>query len=152
MGGSAAMSDSYNTSGPYDPKENPYEPVQTPGQQPNPLGLSSDERLWGMLAHLAALAGFVIPFPGGNLVGPLVIWLLKREEMPFVDDQGKESLNFQITILILVALGIVLSCLGVGVILLLILAIYPVVMVIIAAVRANNGEAYRYPLTIRLLT
>lgn len=144
------MSNPYDQPAPHDPQGSPYEPVQTPGYQPNPMGLTGDERVWGMLAHLTALAGFVIPF--GNIIGPLVVWLLKREEMPFVDDQGKESLNFQITILILMAVGVALACFFIGFILLLILAVYPVVMVIIAGVRANSGERYRYPLTIRLLT
>src|SRR6476469_8907749 len=61
--------------------------------------MDRNERMWGMFCHLAALAGYIgIPF--GNVIGPLVIWLIKKEDYPFVDDQGKESLNFQITILI----------------------------------------------------
>ena len=59
---------------------------------------NKDERMWGMFCHLAALAGFIIPF--GNIIGPLIVWQIKKEEFPFVEDQGKESLKFQISIFI----------------------------------------------------
>ncbi len=105
--------------------------------------------MWATLAHLSALAGFVIPF--GNLVGPLVVWLIKREEMPFVDNQGKEALNFNIsmTIYMMVALTLILVLIGIP--LLIFLAIAWLVLVIIASVKANEGIAYRYPVTIRLI-
>ena len=62
-------------------------------------GMSKDEKMWGMFCHLSALAGYIgIPF--GNIIGPLIIWMVKKEQFKFVDDQGKESLNFQITITI----------------------------------------------------
>jgi len=107
------------------------------------------ERTLGMLCHLLALCGFVIPF--GNVLGPLVLWLVKKEGMPFVDDQGKESLNFQISVAIYGAGAFLLSFIGIGIVLGAALAVFWLVMVIIATVRANNGERYRYPLTIRLL-
>src|SRR5690242_11127927 len=81
--------------------------------------LSSDERNWAMFCHLAGLAGFlpVIPFLG-NVIGPLVLWLVKREQYPFVDDQGKEALNFQITMLIATILAMLLIPVLVGIVLL----------------------------------
>jgi uncharacterized protein len=75
-------------------------------RQQLPFSVSSDERQWAMFAHLAALAGFVIPF--GNLIGPLIVWQIKKNEMPFVDDQGKEALNFQITVCLAVLVCILL--------------------------------------------
>ena len=63
-----------------------------------PAGGSSDERMWGMLCHLSTFAGYLVPF--GNISGPLIVWLVKKDEYAFVDDQGKESLNFQISITI----------------------------------------------------
>lgn len=74
--------------------------------------ISKEERTWGMVCHLAALAGYLFPF--GNIIGPLIVWLIKKEEMPFVADQGKESLNFQITMAILTAICIVLVFVMVG--------------------------------------
>lgn len=106
-----------------------------------------DTRLWGMLCHLTALAG-IIGIPFGNIIGPLVVWLVKREEIPFVDDQGKASLNFQISMTIYGLIAGILSCLGIGIILLLIVWIVDLVFIIIASIRANEGQPYRYPLAI----
>lgn len=111
--------------------------------------LSSEQRQWGMFAHLAALAGFVIPF--GNLIGPLVIWQIKKNEMPFVDDQGKESLNFQITVAIALIVCVLLMVIVIGALLLPIVGIGALIFTIIGAVRANAGEHYRYPFTLRLI-
>lgn len=103
----------------------------------------------GMLAHLSALAGFVIPF--GNIIGPLVIWLIKKDQSAFVDDQGKESLNFQITMMILYVLAGILVILVIGIFLLPLLALISLILLIVAAVKANSGERYRYPFAIRLI-
>jgi uncharacterized Tic20 family protein len=120
------------------------------GGPPELPPLSQDERNWGMLSHLAALAGFVIPF--GNIVGPLVVWLIKKDQMPFVDDQGKESLNFQISVTIYMIVSLVLVFVLIGILLLIAVVIFSLVMLIVAAVKANSGEAYRYPLCIRFLS
>jgi len=111
--------------------------------------LSKDERTWGMACHLGAFAGFIFPF--GNIVVPLVIWLIKSEDMPFVKDQGKESLNFQITAFIAFMVCALLMVVGIGFLLVWPLAIYVGIAVIIAAVKANEGVFYRYPLAIRLI-
>ena len=108
----------------------------------------------GMLCHLLALAG-VIGVPFGNILGPLIMWLVKKDEMAFVDDQGKESLNFQITVTVAVfVLGVLSFIPIVGCITLLALlaaCVGAVVLVIIASVKAAAGEPYRYPMTIRFI-
>lgn len=129
------------------------QPTETPppGDSPPPGGggVSPESRQWGMFAHLAALAGFVIPF--GNLIGPLIIWQVKKDEMPFVADQGKESLNFQITVTIAAIVCVVLMVVLIGALLLPLVGLAALVFVVIAAVKANQGEAYRYPVTLRLI-
>ena len=106
----------------------------------------SDERMWGMLCHLSGLSGGVIPF--GNIVGPLIVWMIKKDEYAFVDDQGKESLNFQISIMIYT---IVLALTIIGIPVAIGAMIFGLVMTVVAAVKANGGEYYRYPLTIRFV-
>ena len=110
-----------------------------------------EARNWGMLCHQSGLLLWIgVPF--GNIAGPLIIWLMKKDEMPFVDEQGKEALNFQISITIyLIAAGI-LSIILIGLPLLFGLLIAQIALVIIAAVKISGGETYRYPLTIRLIT
>src|SRR4028119_1459861 len=106
-------------------------------------------RMWGMLCHLSALAGLVIPF--GNVLGPLIVWLTKKNDFPFVDDQGKESLNFQISLTIYVAVAAMLALLLIGIPLLIALGIGGLILTVVGAVNANDGKAYRYPMTIRFL-
>ena len=109
-----------------------------------------DSKLYGMLCHLLALAGYIgIPF--GNIIGPLVIWLMKKDQYPFVNDQGKESLNFQISLTIYASVSALLIFIAIGMVLLPAVFVFGLVMVIIAAIQANQGVAYRYPLTIRFL-
>ena len=110
---------------------------------------NKDERMWGMFCHLAALAGFIIPF--GNIIGPLIVWQIKKEEFPFVEDQGKESLNFQISIFIYLIISGLLVILIIGIALLFAIGIFSLIMTIIAAVKANEGVAFRYPMSIRFI-
>jgi len=116
-----------------------------------PVVAGSDERTWAMLCHLSAFAGYVVPIPFANIVGPLVVWLIKKDQYPLVDDQGKESLNFQISMCIWSLLAALLILVVVGLFLLIGLIIFGIVVTIIAAVQANAGVCYRYPLTIRFL-
>jgi uncharacterized Tic20 family protein len=126
------------------------EPTPQTTPEPKQEGApSKDATTWGMLCHLIALAGFIIPF--GNIVGPLVIWLIKREEFPFVDDQGKEAINFQISITIYMIISAILIVVVIGILLMIALGVFAIVMIIIATMKANSGEKYRYPLTIRLI-
>jgi uncharacterized Tic20 family protein len=111
--------------------------------------LSNDARTWAMLCHLSAFAGYLVPF--GNIFGPLVIWLLKKDEYEFVDFHGKESLNFQITITIAAVVAGFSILLLIGLVLFPAVLLFDVVMKVIAAVKANNGEYFRYPLSIRFI-
>ena len=130
--------------------ENVQQPTpQTPPQAAQTAATSKDANTWGMLCHLIAFAGFVIPF--GNIIGPLVIWLIKKDQYEFVDDQGKESLNFQISMTIYFIISAILTIIIIGTLLLIALSIFDIVMIIIATIKANGGEKYRYPLTIRFI-
>lgn len=128
-----------------------YAPAAWP---PGQVETNPEARQWGMFAHLSALAGFIIPF--GHLIGPLVIWMMKKDQVPFVNDQGKESLNFQITVTIgLVAvfiIGLVSICIGgIGFLLVPAVGIIGAVMAAMGAMEANKGVAYRYPFALRLI-
>lgn len=121
-----------------------------PGAYPPPYGVApplsdSDQRLWAVLSHVGTLVlGFL---------APLIVWLVFKDRGAFVDDQSKESLNFQISATIYaLALGVIsLVTLGIGAVLYIPFGIVLLVFVIIAAVKASSGERYRYPLTIRLI-
>ncbi len=112
-------------------------------------GPTSDEKTWAMIAHLSAFAGYVIPF--GNVIGPLIVWLVKKDEYPLVDDQGRESLNFQITMSIALLISIPLVFVLIGILLLIVLPIVNIVLIIIGAIKASSGDPYRYPFCIRLV-
>ena len=90
-------------------------------------------------------------YPFANIIGPLVVWLIKKDEYPFVNDQGKESLNFQITMTVCGVVAFLLCFVLIGFLLLPAVILADVIMVIVAAVAANRGESYRYPFTIRLI-
>ena len=114
---------------------------QATGEEPD-----KDARTWAMVCHLTALSGFVVPF--GNLLGPLIVWAIKRDEHPFIDDQGKEAINFQLTLTIAFAISFILIFIFIGFPLIVILLIYNIIMIVIAAIKANEGGRYRYPCTI----
>ena len=104
---------------------------------------------WEVLCHVSALAGYVIPF--GNIIGPLVVWLIKRAEIPAVDAHGKEAINFQISVAIYAIDCGLLFLVAIGFFLLIALGIAVLVLTVIAAIKASSGELYRYPLTIRFI-
>lgn len=110
-----------------------------------------EERMWATFCHLSALALYIFPF-FGNIIGPLVIWLIKKDQYSLVDDQGKESLNFQISLTIYAFIAGILVLAMIGIPLLVAIGIFQIVMIILAAIQANEGKAYRYPLTIRFIT
>lgn len=122
-----------------------------------PLGVpGAEERQWGLFAHLSALAGLIIPF--GNLLGPFVIWMIKKDTMPFAADQAKEALNFHITVAaVCIVLGIIaipLTFIGIGLLLfplIGVIALAALVMAVIGGMKANEGVAYRYPFAVRLI-
>lgn len=109
-----------------------------------------DARTWGMVCHLVALAGCIIP-PFGYILGPLVVWAIKKDDHPFINDQGKEAMNFQLTMTIAIVVCIPLMFLLIGIPLMFIIGIFDLVMIIIASVKANEGVYYRYPVAIRLI-
>ena len=102
------------------------------------------------MCHLSALAGFVIP-GAGHILGPLIVWLVKRGESAEIDAHGKEALNFQISMLIYNVVAGILCLIVIGFVLLAVLHVLNVVFVIIASLRASEGQIYRYPLTLRLI-
>jgi uncharacterized protein len=124
-------------------------------------GISTEARQWAMFAHLSALIGGILTsgWAGsiGCFIGPLIIWLVKKDSMPFVDDQAKEALNFNITVaIVFFALFVIgLLTLGLGFVLAIplwiLIGIAWLVLTIIAAIKANEGTAYRYPFTLRLV-
>jgi len=110
--------------------------------------VSNDEKNWAMLCHLGGLVHFL---PFGQIIVPMIIWMVKREELPFVDDQGKEALNFQISMLIYYLICIPLIFIVIGIFLLAMLGLINLILVILAAVKAQQGEAFRYPLSLNLI-
>jgi uncharacterized protein len=112
--------------------------------------VTKEAQNWAMLCHLTALTAF-IGVPLGHILGPLICWLLKKEEYPLVDRHGKEALNFQISMTIYAVVSGVLILAVIGFVLLPAVLIADIVLTIIASVKVANGESYRYPLTIRLL-
>ena len=127
-------------------------PYATPGH----FEIDPQARQWGMFAHLAGLGGFVVPGIG-HLLGPFIVWMMKKDHVPFVNDQAKESLNFQITVTIVFVAALIITvasaCIGlpVGIFLLPLIGIGDAVMAVIAALEANKGIYYRYPLALRLI-
>ncbi len=130
------------------PPPMPPPAAPTPGPQPFKASGPKDERMWAMFCHLSVFIGLVgIP----SFIGPLVIWLIKREEYGLVHDQGKEALNFQLTMLIGFLICIPLCFLCIGYALFMLLLVLNLVFVIIAALKANDGVCYRYPMCIRFI-
>jgi hypothetical protein len=134
--------------------------AQPPPAQPSspapPPRPESQARTWNMLCHLSALAGFIIPF--GNILGPLLVWQIKKNEIPSTDVHGKAALNFQITVTIALFAGVViafiLSFFCVGFLLfpvVILIGLAGLVFAIIAGIKANNGEDYKYPFSLALV-
>ena len=111
--------------------------------------VDQEVRNTAVAAHLSTLVGLVVPF--GSVIGPLAVWLTRRERDPFIDQAGREALNFGITIAIYGAVLLVATLLLVGIPLLIVGMIGWVVLACLAATRASQGQAYRYPLTLRLV-
>ncbi len=108
-----------------------------------------DARQWAMICHFAAALGFVFPF--GNLIGPLVVWQVKKDSHAFIDEQGKEALNFQLTVAIAGIVCLVLMLVLIGFLLMGLLCIGTVVLTIIGGIKAGEGKHYRYPFCLRLI-
>lgn len=129
-----------------DPAQQPYGQQPYAAQQPygQPGGLSqSDERMYALFAHIGGIFfSFLVP---------LIIWIMFRERSRFVDSQGKEALNFQITLAIAYVVGLVTSVIFIGVFIIIAAGIYAIVCGIMAALAVNRGEDYRYPWAFRFI-
>ena len=126
------------------------EKAGTVNESPGSKEVNKDARMWAMICHLSGLAGIILP-ASGNIVAPLIIWQIKKDNNPFIDEQGKEAVNFQISMSIYLIASIILSFICIGVPLIIATIIVYFVFLLIAAVKANNGFHYRYPLTIRFI-
>ena len=114
---------------------------------------NKDARTWGMLCHLAGLGWLIfwlVPFIGG-VICPLILWQIKKNEYSFVDEQGKEAVNFQISMLIYWIVAALLCFTCIGVVLVPIVFVVDVVLAIVAAIKAGEGRSYRYPFCIRFI-
>ena len=126
----------------------PEEEGETLAQGPAVVS-GRQERLWGMTCHLSG-AAIVTGIPFANVLAPFVVWMLKREEYSFVDTEGEEAVNFQLTMFIAMVTGYILTAIFWGFLLVLAaVVVVDVVFVLIASMKANEGESYRYPLAYR---
>ena len=117
---------------------------------PTPVSFSeADARLWAMLAHLSAIPGsfFLI----GSVLAPVIIWQIQKDKSAYVDYHGKEAVNFQITIALATGVSLLLMFVLIGFVLIWAVGLYWIIFTVIAGIKANNGEYYRYPLTIRFI-
>lgn len=115
----------------------------------SPSELSSEVRNWALGAHLSAILGAWLAL---SFLGPLVVYLVKRDEHPFIAQHAREALNFNISVLIYAIVGFILVFVFIGFLILPVIGIAWLVLTIVAAVKASNGETYRYPLTIRFVS
>ena len=130
---------------PFQPPSNPLPPGVAPQMSP------AEERNWAVATHLASFSGYVgVPF--GHILGPLVCWLMKKDTSSYLDQVGKETVNYNISILIWFVICIPFCFLLIGIPVLLGLMIMDVVVTIMAAVAASNGQQYQYPLTIKFIS
>lgn len=109
--------------------------------------LSETERNWAMFCHLSAFAGYIIPI-FGNIIGPLICWLARKDESTWVNENGKTSLNFQISMTLYIFLCIPLCFILIGFLLIGILFVIDMIFIIIGSIRASKGEEFKYPLAI----
>lgn len=115
----------------------------------NNAGMSQDEKNWGMFCHVAVFAGCIVPL--GNIIGPLVIWLMKKDQYGFVDYNARQAMNFQITLLIAMLAGLLLSFVMIGILMMIGFGIFALVATIKAIVASSRGEYYSYPCSIQFI-
>ncbi|HSG29269.1 MAG TPA: DUF4870 domain-containing protein [Candidatus Krumholzibacterium sp.] len=109
-----------------------------------------DARQWASICHVVALAG-LLGNGVGFVLGPLIVWVIKKQEHPFIDEAGREAVNFQLTMFIAALLSVPLAFVGIGFILLIVVGVLMVVLPIIAGLKVNEGIHYRYPFSIRFI-
>jgi len=115
-----------------------------PTPPPAASTVTSDEKTLGIVMHVLCLVGFPI-------LGPLIVWLIKKDQSPYIDQQGRELLNFQLSFLIYAFVSFLLCFVLIGIPLLFAIGIGTIILTIIGIVRASEGNIYRFPLTIRML-
>ena len=135
---------------PVDPQPSPP-PLVGQGGGSSSIEREREVRNWAVFIHLSALAG-LLGIPAGNVIGPLVIWMIKKDSLPEIDEHGREALNFQITMLIAFAISIPLCFIVIGFFTLIAAMILQLIFSIIAGIKASEGTVYRYPLSIRFLS
>lgn len=111
--------------------------------------INHEEQNFSMLCHLSALAGYIIPF--GHIIGPLIVWSMKKDIYPEVDRQGKDALNFQISMTIWIIVSAFMILMVIGIFALIALGILHLIMIVVGAVKSSNGERFRYPITIEFI-
>ena len=121
-----------------------------PTPPPLPAPAVTNVRLWSVFCHASALLGVFLHFPG-HVLGPLIVWLAKRDESPELDAHGKEAVNFQLSMLLYTVISGVFCLVLIGFVFLAILWVLNAVFVIIASIKASDGKFYRYPMTIRFI-
>ena len=121
-----------------------------PTPPPLPAPAVTNVRLWSVFCHASALLGVFLHFPG-HVLGPLIVWLAKRDESPQLDAHGKEAVNFQLSMLLYTVISGVFCLVLIGFVFLAILWVLNAVFVIIASIKASDGKFYRYPMTIRFI-
>ncbi|RME94004.1 MAG: DUF4870 domain-containing protein, partial [Verrucomicrobia bacterium] len=104
-------------------------------------------RLWAMILHLSVFAGYIVPLAG--LVAPIVIWQVKKSQLPGIDIHGKIVLNWILSLILYVVIGLILSLVVVGIFVLIAAGVCAIVFPIVGGIKANNGEVWHYPLSIR---
>jgi len=129
--------------------DNPFVVPPQTADSGDPVPKDPNDKNLGLLCHLLALTAFVIPF--GNVLGPLVLWLVKRADSPFLDALGKEAVNFNISWLIYGLVAALSIFVLIGFLLAPAVLIAWLILVVIAAIKASEGKIYRFPLTIRLI-
>ena len=120
-------------------------PISAPAAVSN-----SNVRTWKILCHASALLGVFLHFPG-HLLGPLIVWLAKRDDSPEIDAHGKEAINFQLSMLLYTLISAVFCLVLIGFVFIAILWVLNAVLVIVASIQASDGKFYRYPMTIRFI-
>ncbi|MFC6865486.1 DUF4870 domain-containing protein [Halomicroarcula sp. GCM10025817] len=111
--------------------------------------VTDDEQTWAVILHASAFTGLMVPF--GNVLGPLLVWLIKKDESAFIDESGKAALNFQLTWTMLMLVALLTLLVGIGFLLVPVVAVAWIVIVVLATVRASDREVYDYPLTVDLI-
>ena len=111
--------------------------------------IDMQEKQWALICHLSGLSGYFIPF--GNVIVPIIIWSMKKDEMPMVDEHGKEVINFQLSITMWIIMSGILIVLLIGIPMLIVLGLLQFILVIIGALKADSGQLYKYPLTIQFI-